>query len=118
VLLVALVWNAMGIRFRTRAGISGLLLVDLQIGNTDWVEAKEWRRLVIVAMMGFVTKVVTKSLMMMGASGGSECTVEKTAALTYGVPPQLPLIGFFIGVYAQSDTEGMALIRRIEPPAT
>ncbi len=35
------VWNAMGIRFRTRAGISGLLLVDLQIGNTDWVEAKE-----------------------------------------------------------------------------
>lgn len=35
------VWNAMGIRFRTRAGISGLLLVDLQIGNTNSVEAKE-----------------------------------------------------------------------------
>lgn len=107
-----------GDSFRTRAGISGLLLVNLQIGSTDWVEAKECEETGNSSDDGVRDEGDDEESDNDGSDGGSEGTVEKTAALPYGVPPQLPPIGFFIGVYAQSDTEGMALIRRIEPPAT
>ncbi len=100
--------------FRCRAETAGLSLVNLQVGNTSWGDEKDGYKIGDKDDDETSDEVDYEQR----SDRGSEDTAGKIAAPKHGVPPKTPPTGFFIGVYAQSETEGTALIRRIEPAAS
>jgi len=103
--------------FQTRAETSGLSLVNLQVGNTDWFEEKENYELGNGDDDETPDEDSNDDSHSDESDGGNEATAGAIATLTAGVPTQPPPTGFFIGVYAHSETDGTALIRKIEPAA-
>ena len=103
--------------FQTRAETSGLSLTNLQVGNTDWLDEKDGYEISKTGDDKTSHEGDDVESHNDGSDGGTEDRAEKSTTFTYEVPPQPPPTGFFIGVYAQSDTEGMALIHKIEPAA-
>lgn len=103
--------------FRIRADTSGLSLINLQVGNTDWVDVKENYEIGNEDDDTSPDEDDNEETGDDERDGDNEGTVENTATITHEIPSQPPPVGFFIGVYAESETVGTALIRKIEPAA-
>lgn len=97
--------------FRCKAEDTGILLVNLQIGNTDWCEARE-----------------NYEIRDEADTDESKCTAhppqEGTNTLTAvdaiypdGAPKRKPSPGFYIPIYAIHGIDANQLIRTIQPAA-
>ncbi|KAG9693743.1 hypothetical protein KCU95_g6216, partial [Aureobasidium melanogenum] len=82
-------------KFMIKTAESGLLLVNLQIGNTDWYEAKE----------NYET----------GDDDGDDAQDSETGTFPDGASRKKPGTGFYIAFYAIPGVDASRLIRDVEP---